>query len=305
MSGVRINLVGKVFGNLTVLGLSEKRLRNVPSWECKCLCGNLKISAGPDLRTGAVTSCGCLQHKGSPKDIEGKRFGNLVAVSREGVSGNGDYRWLCKCDCGENFHPTIGQLNDGRATSCGCKTFEKFSVAKTTHGMSKSPEYNSYINARDRILNEDDLEYINYGATGLEFEEDWLSFETFIKEIGLMPKDGVKYSIDRIDNNFGYVRGNVRWATNDQQARNKTFQVNNTSGISGVMWDNKMHPNGLTSTLYANAVWNTLEHKQTKKCFSTKKFGLLPAFLMACNYRDKMIAELNEQGAGYSASHGL
>ena len=41
-----------------------------------------------------------------------------------------------------------------------------------------------------------------------------------------------------------------------------------------------------------------------KKSFSVKNFGLLPAFAMACKFREDKIRELNEQGYGYSENHG-
>jgi len=170
--------------------------------------------------------------------------------------------------------------------------------------MSKTREHRSWCHARERINNPQALDYENYGGAGLKFEPAWNDFSVFISEVGRMPKDGARYTIDRIDNAYGYVRGNVRWATDTLQARNKTFQVNNTSGVCGVRFEDKVHPNGVNSTLYALAVWNGLDCKQRKKHFKVSTYGLLPAFAMACAYREKMIKELNEQGAGYSDKHG-
>lgn len=53
-----IDLVGKVFGRLTVIrpvGVRGKQLY----WECICTCGVLKTTAGRYLRNGETTSCGC------------------------------------------------------------------------------------------------------------------------------------------------------------------------------------------------------------------------------------------------------
>lgn len=302
---IRKDLTGHKYGKLTVLKLSEQRLRGIPSWDCVCDCGNLKTSCAMDLRAGQVTSCGCSQHKRAPKDIAGQAFSELIAMSSTGTKcNNGDYLWNCKCSCGTACTYPIGQLNSGSATHCGCKTSERISAANFVHGMKDTPEYGSWSHARERIFNPDCQEYPKYGGRGLKFEADWAEFSVFIAEIGRMPEDGKRYTIDRIKNKLGYVRGNVRWATDHQQARNKTFQTNNTSGVSGVIWDNKRWGDGLGETLYANAVWNDLEGKQRKKCFSTKIHGLLPAFKLACEHRIKMIAQLNAQGAGYSEHHG-
>ena len=239
------------------------------------------------------------------KNIRGNVYGDLTAVSIADKSANGDYFWNCSCSCGNLFKTTVGRLGFGRATSCGCKTFEKQSKAKSTHGMSKGGEYKSWVKMRERCLCVTDKEYPNYGAVGIVIEEEWkTSFEAFYAHIGPKPKDRQRYSVDRIDNDGSYVAGNVRWATDSQQARNKGMQCNNTSGKMGVSWDDKAHPNGITSTLYAKAGWRSLTGGTKSKYFSTKSFGILPAFAMAVRYRDKMIAQLNSVGAGYSDKHG-
>lgn len=240
-----------------------------------------------------------------PKDLTGNRYGKLVAQERMGLSPNAGYFWKCLCDCGNTTKVTIGNLNSGHTLSCGCFKVETTSKIKTTHGMCKTKEYKSWVKMRERCLSENDKEYKNYGALGITIQDSWINdFNEFILYMGLHPQDGLKYSIDRIDNSKGYEEGNVRWATQHQQARNRTKLSTNTSGINGVWWDNKVWPDKSSSTLYAKAVWTNLEGKQKTKCFSTKRYGLLPSFKMACDYRDKMIAKLNASGAGYTDKHG-
>lgn len=53
------------------------------------------------------------------------------------------------------------------------------------------------------------------------------------------------------------------------------------------------------------AAWRERNGKQSTRSFSIKQHGHDKAFQLACDYRAKMIAELNEQGAGYSETHGL
>ena len=60
-----IDLTGQRFGRLTVvekMPYNDKFNRIL--WRCKCDCGNEKIVMGAYLRTGAVSSCGCLVSKG-------------------------------------------------------------------------------------------------------------------------------------------------------------------------------------------------------------------------------------------------
>lgn len=236
----------------------------------------------------------------TPKDLTGNKYGRLVAVKRLEMSPNAGYFWECSCECGGTTKVTIGNLNSGHTLSCGCLQKDN---AYRTHGLSKTTEYKSWLKIKERIFDPNCKSYAEYGAKGITLQESWLDFNNFIAYIGMKPKDGKHYTVDRIDNDLGYQEGNVRWATNHQQARNKGFQQNNTSGVSGVLWDLKT--NGKYSNTYAKAVWFNLKGKQENKLFSTKRYGLLPAFALACAYRKKMIEQLNAQGAGYSDKHGL
>lgn len=59
-----IDLTGRIFGRLTVIGKSavQDRLRR-PKWLCKCECGNSSDVMGEKLRKGRTKSCGCLQRE--------------------------------------------------------------------------------------------------------------------------------------------------------------------------------------------------------------------------------------------------
>ena len=58
-------------------------------------------------------------------DLTGKRFGRLVVLCRvddyiNPNNGRRTVRWLCKCDCGNKTLVQTGNLNSGKAQSCGC-----------------------------------------------------------------------------------------------------------------------------------------------------------------------------------------
>ena len=55
--GAVIDISGKCFGRLKVLGLS--RIEGQARWSCLCRCGNETEVPGHDLRSGHTTSCGC------------------------------------------------------------------------------------------------------------------------------------------------------------------------------------------------------------------------------------------------------
>ena len=59
--GIVIDILNKRFGRLLVLRQVGKKYGR-PAWFCVCDCGNTKIIAGAQLRSGNTKSCGCL-HK--------------------------------------------------------------------------------------------------------------------------------------------------------------------------------------------------------------------------------------------------
>lgn len=234
-------------------------------------------------------------------DLTGLTYGRLTVLERTADRSGTSYKWLCSCSCGNTTSVASNNLRTGHTTSCGCYWKEVAQQLVPTHGMSKSPEYRTWCKIKERCYDENCKAYPDYGAKGIIMQEEWKdSFESFYRYVGDKPSP--LHSMGRIKNALGYVEGNVRWETDEQQARNKTFQSNNTTGFSGVTLVNKVSKLGRDNWTYV-AFW-VENGKQTNKCFSIKKHGLLPAFAKACAYRVSMIAQLNANGAGYSPEHG-
>jgi hypothetical protein len=86
--------------------------------------------------------------------------------------------------------------------------------------------FNSII---QRCYNKNHKHYKYYGGRGIKMSgEFFYSFKAFIEYMGEKP--GHKYTIDRIDNDGNYERGNLRWATKRQQAMNRKIIVKNKTG---------------------------------------------------------------------------
>jgi len=112
----------------------------------------------------------------------------------------------------------------------------------------KSPTYNSWVGLKDRCTNPNNPKYYLYGGKGITFQDEWEDFSNFLLDMGEKP---IGTSLDRIDGNKGYFKGNCRWATIHQQNRNITS--NKFITYKGVTKTNQEWANELgfpPSTLY-------------------------------------------------------
>lgn len=50
-------------------------------------------------------------------NLTGQRFGRLTAIERAGKSKDGNIKWLCKCDCGNEAVVYEGNLTRRHTTS--------------------------------------------------------------------------------------------------------------------------------------------------------------------------------------------
>ena len=149
------------------------------------------------------------------KDMTGLQFGRLFVIKRDySVTSTNDAYWICQCDCGNETSVRGNSLRAGDSTSCGCYLRDRVN----THRMTKTQEYNSWRGMVDRMTNPNHSAFHHYGGRGLELHEQYRNFSNFYADLG--PKPGPKYSIGRIDNNLGYVPGNLRWETQKQQTNN-------------------------------------------------------------------------------------
>jgi len=151
-------------------------------------------------------------------DLTGKRFGNLIVLYDVGERRRGYVVWRCKCECGNHTSVLSYRLKSGNTKSCGCLKRNSARKNAVRHNMSNSSEYNSYQAAKKRCENPNHHAYQNYGGRSIKFLFE--NFEEFYGELG--PKPTIEHTIDRYPNRNGnYECGNVRWATREQQNRNK------------------------------------------------------------------------------------
>lgn len=161
-------------------------------------------------------------------DLTGTRFGRWYVLSRAENNRHKQPRWNCLCDCGNEKAVIGGALASGASRSCGCLNIDVHRATcikrNTTHGLTKTPEHDTWVNIRQRCENPKCLTYAKYGAKGISVCERWQSFENFLADMGKKPTP--KHTIDRFPNNSGnYEPGNCRWATQAQQQVNRRNNV--------------------------------------------------------------------------------
>jgi hypothetical protein len=157
-------------------------------------------------------------------DIVCKRFGKLVVVKFLGSNlVHGSY-WLCFCLCGVWVTAYGSALKSGGVRSCGCLRKDGLNKGNTTHKSSYTPEYHVWACMVQRCTNKKASGWSKYGARGITVCDRWLKFSNFIEDMGFRPDKN--YSIERINNTLGYFPLNCKWATVQEQVRNKKSSIN-------------------------------------------------------------------------------
>ena len=150
---------------------------------------------------------------------KGDRLGLWTVI---GSTATGKPRaWLVRCDCGTERMVVANSLRRGASTNCGCVRRAKVGSLRNsmTHGMYDTPTYRSWRSMVQRCTLTTCNSYPNYGARGVTVCERWLKFEHFLADMGERPEGT---TLDRYPKATGnYEPGNCRWATIEQQNRNK------------------------------------------------------------------------------------
>lgn len=122
------NVVGNTFGNLEVLEEirvpyigSEKNRKTTLKLKCRCKCGNMCFPFKNNVLMGKSTGC---PNCNNSKDLFGLKFGSLLVIKRD---ENRKKKWICKCDCENEYSATVYMLRNAKDKRCDrCRFVKKF-----------------------------------------------------------------------------------------------------------------------------------------------------------------------------------
>jgi len=151
------------------------------------------------------------------ENLQGMKFGMLTVISRcEPISQRTS--WECSCECGNVSKVQSSKLKNGHTKSCGCYR-HTFKLIHTPESRRTRNIWNHMI---DRCNNVSNSRYSDYGGRGITVCKEWLDFESFRRDMGDAPAG---LTLDRKDNFAGYDKANCRWATGQEQQRNRRLNL--------------------------------------------------------------------------------
>ena len=105
----------------------------------------------------------------------------------------------------------------------------------TTHGLSRTLEYNSWKKMMSRCYNENNKSYSLYGGRGITVCLVWhdpINFcHDMIERWGERPKG---FSIERVDVNGNYEMANCCWVPMSMQAKNRRPWKHTSEGLNAI-----------------------------------------------------------------------
>ena len=110
-------------------------------------------------------------------------------------------------------------------------------MTKQRYGNELHPLYSRWLSMTQRCTNPNNVNYKNYGAKGISIAEDLRSFEDYCAYVTSLDNyDPENCQIDRIDGNKGYMKGNLRWASQSVQIANQLSSGKGNNKYTGVNW---------------------------------------------------------------------
>jgi hypothetical protein len=127
---------------------------------------------------------------------------------------------LYSCSCGNQKQIIIQNVSNGKSKSCGCIRNELNKGKNKTHGLAKTPIYDTWHGMKRRCYETTHKNYSQYGGRGIVVCDEWLDVSVFSEwAFSNGYKKGLQ--IDRIDNNGNYEPSNCRFVTSRANNNNR------------------------------------------------------------------------------------
>lgn len=197
---------------------------------CECsICGNIVEVRKSHVTSGAQESCGCSASLKPKVDITGHTINGVLVMGYVGKSF-----WRVRFSCGHTSDlrsDTIKRSMTGKCHACAIRDI--LVERNTSHGMSQTPTYNSWLGMQSRCYYPKNNRHQFYMEKGITVHPRWLeSFENFYEDMGECPKG---WSLERLDLDKNYSPDNCIWASDITQANNKTNNIL-IRDSEGVQW---------------------------------------------------------------------
>jgi len=211
-----VDLIGRRFGKLQVIGFAENDHNYHRQWECICDCNPDKSVIIPSARLAgtAGTSVSCKecgrygQAKIKREQLIGKKVGQLLVLEEMPFhSRDGGRRMKCRCDCGCELVVLVNNLLGGRSMACtSCPK-------KLTKGQAAFNKlYRSYRSKAEKrglefSLSEELFHLLTQGCCHYCGRSPCQSVNgtSKVKCYG----DYIYNGLDRLDSSLGYTAANV------------------------------------------------------------------------------------------------
>lgn len=198
-TGARVNLLGQVFGKLTVIAKADnvhKSLKNpvgTTAWLCRCECGVAEVKTGTALKKpstvsmcstcrNVITTQRLLAYQSTQEhgvrfiNYAGRRYGRLLVLARYPENIKGRTTYIVVCDCGTFKLVSREGLDNGHTNSCGCyrreDSREKMLVIKATQTGPNNPAWNAELSDEDRV-DRRTLDHIKKWAADVKCRDDF------------------------------------------------------------------------------------------------------------------------------------